>query len=54
MYEEQRLMSIGFSLDEAVSLCHSLRKEGKLQEFVEEQERRYREVCRRAVDEVMG
>lgn len=45
MYAEQRLISIGFPLSDAVSICHSLRKEGTLEEFVIEQEREYRKLC---------
>lgn len=37
----QRLLSIGFSLDEAVTVCHSMAKEGSLEEFVSQQEREY-------------
>lgn len=43
MYEEQRLMSIGFPIDDVVSLCHSLRKDGTLGEFVIGEEKKYRE-----------
>lgn len=38
MYE-QRLMSIGIPFSEAVSICHSMRKEREdLEEYVKEQE----------------
>lgn len=37
----QRLLSIGFSLDEAVTVCHSMAKEGSLEEYVARQEREY-------------
>jgi len=38
MYE-QRLMSIGFPLSEAVSICHSMRQDREdLDKFVREQE----------------
>jgi len=38
MYEEQRLTKLGYPLEDAVSLCHSLRREGTLEEFVAEEE----------------
>lgn len=43
MYEEQRLISIGFPISDALSVCHSLRKDGTLQSFVEEKEKEFRE-----------
>lgn len=46
MYEEQRLVSIGFPLEDAVSVCHALRKDGNLDEFVEAEENNHRNhVC---------
>lgn len=36
MYEEQRLIAAGMPLSDAVSLCHSLRKEQKLDEFMKD------------------
>lgn len=38
MYEEQRLMALGFPISDAVTLCHSLRREGTLESFMREQE----------------
>lgn len=35
MYEEQYLVSTGMPLDAALTLCHSLRREGLLEEFME-------------------
>lgn len=43
MYEEQRLVSIGFPLEDAVSVCHTLRKDGTLDEFVKAEEDKNRE-----------
>lgn len=37
----QRLLSIGFPMDDAVSICHSMEKEGTLDEYVARQEREY-------------
>lgn len=37
MYEEQFLISTGMPLDAALTLCHSLRREGLLEEFLQEQ-----------------
>lgn len=53
VHEELRLISIGFPLSEALGICHALRKEGTLEEFVKEQERKYREVCNLIVDEAI-
>ncbi len=38
MYEEQRLMKFGYPLDEALCLCHSLRREGTITEFAKSEE----------------
>lgn len=38
MYEEQFLISKGCPLEDAVTLCHSLRREGKLEDFMRETE----------------
>lgn len=43
MYEEHRLMALGFPLEDAISLCYSLRKEGTLHEFIENEEKKFRE-----------
>lgn len=45
MYEEQFLISRGCPFSEAVSLCHSLRKEQKLDEFMWELQRPAEHVC---------
>ena len=42
MYEEMRLHSLGFPLEDALTLCDSLRKEGRLKQFVEELEQKHR------------
>jgi len=39
MYEEQRLISFGYPLEDALTLCHSLRREGLLEKFIEEEEK---------------
>lgn len=54
MQDEQRLISIGFPFSEAISICHSLRKEGTLKEFIEEKEAEYRDCCANIVNEAMG
>lgn len=36
MYEEQFLVSLGCPLEDAVTLCHSMRREGSLDRFMEE------------------
>ena len=59
MGEELRLISLGWPLEDAVTLCFSLRKEGRLEAFVEAEEARAREkvryemVCRNAAREVL-
>lgn len=52
--EEQRLISIGYPLEEAFGICRSLRREGGLREFVEAREAEHRERCREYVREVIG
>ena len=42
MYEEMRLHSLGFPLEDAVTLCNDLRKECTLKQFVEELEKEHR------------
>ena len=42
MYEEMRLRSLGFPLEDALTLCDSLRKEGTLKQFVEKLEDEHR------------
>ena len=42
MYEEMRLHSLGFPLEDALTLCDSLRKEGALKQFVEQLEDKHR------------
>lgn len=53
MYEEQRLISIGVPFSEAISICHSLRKEGGLEAYIKEQEQAYRETCASIVNEAI-
>lgn len=36
MYEEQFLVSLGCPLEDAVTLCHSMRRDGSLDRFMEE------------------
>lgn len=42
MYEEMRLHSLGYLLEDALTLCNSLRKEGTLKQFVEKLEDEHR------------
>ncbi len=59
MYEELRLIRLGWPLDAALTLCHSMRKEGGLEAFVRAEEEKARDkarydlVCRNAAREVM-
>lgn len=43
MYEEQYLISTGMPLDAALTLCHTLRREGELETFMKEYTR---DVCK--------
>lgn len=42
MSEEWRLVCIGFPLEDAISLCASMRREGTLNEFIKNEEAKYR------------
>lgn len=42
-YAEQRLVCIGIPLDAALTLCHTMRRDGGLEAFIEQREREYRE-----------
>ena len=59
MSEEIRLIRLGWTLEDALTLCFSLRKEGRLEAFVEAEEDRAREkaryemMCRNAAREVL-
>lgn len=53
MYDELRLVAIGFPLEDAVSICYSMRKEGDLEDFIHQQEELYRNRCARYVKEVI-
>lgn len=53
-YAEQRLMSIGYPLDAAFSLCQSMRKDGTLEAFVAKQEQEYREMIHSEVGTMLG
>lgn len=59
MTEELRLIRLGWPLEDAVTLCYSLRKEGRLKAFVEAEEAKARDearyvlTCRNAAREVL-
>lgn len=40
MTEERRLIMLGIPAVDAISLCHSMRRDGTLPEFIREQERK--------------
>lgn len=42
MYEEQYLIAIGFPLEDALTVCHSMRRCGVLDEFMAEIDREMR------------
>ena len=41
IYAEQRLISMGWPLEDALVLCHSLKKDGLLEQFVADIEKEY-------------
>lgn len=41
MNEERRLIAIGFPIEDAASICWSMRRDGTLREYVEKQEKEY-------------
>ncbi len=54
MTEERLLISIGYPAEEAICICHDMRRDGTLREFVRKEEEKYRERCRQCVREVMA
>lgn len=54
MYEEQRLIRIGFPISEALGICHAMRKEGGLESFVEEQEALHLTDCKTQLDAILN
>ena len=46
MHEEQFLISCGCPLEDAVTLCRSLRKERRLDEYIKEAKRPTEHVCK--------
>lgn len=53
MYDEKRLIVLGIPLEDAISICDAMRREGKLEEYIQAQEQEYRNRCARYVKEVM-
>lgn len=47
MYEEQRLISMGWPLEDALTLCHSLRKENELASFMKDVETVYKKATKK-------
>lgn len=45
MTDERRLMAAGMPLEDAISNCCAMRREGTLTEFVSEQENRHEYKC---------
>lgn len=43
MSEERRLIAIGFPADEAICMCYSMRRDGTLAAFVEQEEKKFAE-----------
>ena len=53
MYDERRLVALGIPLEDAISICDDLRREGALEEYIQAQEKEYRRRCAQFVEEVM-
>lgn len=49
MHEEQYLISTGMPLDAALTLCHTLRREGELETFMKEYQEDVRQFQRLAL-----
>lgn len=54
MTDERRLVSIGVPLEDAITICMDLRREGSLETYIRDQEAEYRRRCARYVEEVIG
>lgn len=52
--EELKLISYGFPLSEAVGMVARLRRDGMLEEFIEEQESLYNKECEQIAQEAVG
>lgn len=46
MTEERRLIATGMPLEDAISNCHAMRRNGKLDKFVRTEEHNNRHVCK--------
>lgn len=44
MSDERRLAATGMPLEDAISMCHDMRRDGTLNEFVQDQEHKH--VCK--------
>lgn len=53
MHDERRLMALGVPLEDAITICDDLRREGTLEEFIQAREEEYRRRCAQFVEEVM-
>lgn len=45
MREEQELIARGYPLEDAVTLCHSLRRSGELSEFMQQEAQQHACTC---------
>ena len=52
--EELKLISFGFPLSEAIGMVYRLRRDGKLEEFIAEQEKQYKQDCEKLAAEMLG
>lgn len=46
MTEERRLLAAGMPLEDAISNCHAMRREGTLSDFVSNEEAKRHHICK--------
>lgn len=54
MKEELRLIRIGYPLSEAVGIVFQKRKDGDLEQFIQQQEQEYHRQCEKIAKEALG
>jgi len=54
MTDERRLISIGIPLEDAITICMEMRRDGGLEEYIQAQEAEYRRRCAAYVEDVIG
>ncbi len=54
MTNERRLISIGIPIDDVITICAEMRKDGGLGEYIQAQEAEYRRRCAAYVEDVIA